>query len=65
MIMITCLILWIPSGTTYSPFGPPVTSLTDAVRSRSRCPDLAGWPDDAHAASSAAMSRAATAHTTT
>ena len=25
MTMITCLILWIPDGTTYVPDGPPVT----------------------------------------
>ena len=28
MTMITCLILWIPAGTTYEPDGPPLTSST-------------------------------------
>ena len=58
--MITCLILWIPSGTTYRPFGPPMTSLTDVIRSFLPWPGWDAWPDDAHAASRAAMSRAAT-----
>src|ERR1700728_4333344 len=53
MMMITCLILWIPGGTTYRPVGPPVTSLTDVVLllGRCACADWASWPDEVHAAS--------------
>src|ERR1700733_11538713 len=63
MMMITCLILWIPGGTTYRPVGPPVTSLTDVVLLLGRwaCADWAGWPDEVHAASRPAMSRPAPA----
>ena len=61
MIMITCLILWMPGGTTYRPVGPPVTSLTDVVLSRPPCADRDAWPEAVHAASSPAMSRPAPA----
>src|SRR5216683_567850 len=61
MIMITCLILWMPAGTMYRPVGPPVTSLTDAVLSLPRCADWDGWPVEEHAATSPARSRPAPA----
>src|SRR5258705_8873649 len=61
MIMITCLILWMPAGTMYRPVGPPATSLTDVVLSLSRCADWPGWPDELHAARSPARSRPAPA----
>src|SRR5260370_13164819 len=57
MTMITCLILWIPRGTTYVPDGPPATS-PDGVAL-----GLAGTltPGAVHAVSTAAMSRPASA----
>src|SRR5262245_17340587 len=50
MTMITCLILWIPCGTTYMPNWPPTT-----------CSGSTGSPGALHAASEPATSRAATA----
>src|SRR3984885_12709205 len=61
MMMITCLILWIPGGTTYRPVGPPVTSLTDVVLllGRGSCADWASWAEEVHADIRAAVSRPA------
>src|SRR6266702_3173967 len=49
MMMITCLILWIPAGTTYVPSGP-----TDG-------PAACLWPPDVHDASRTDMNRQPTA----
>ncbi len=54
MTMITCLILWMPLGTTYVPLGPPATGAGVVAARRGRGGSL-GVVNTVHDASSTVM----------